>query len=156
MPEDLGWKLVEQCTRTVYYPDSFWRVTFEQIDALEAMLVKHLAKERTLNKSEFIPGPIEEYKRQYVGFEMDGQSYYYGNYFPRDYDLEVDPIREAVVICRGDDRFWGMLFNIDTFSFEAIERNDKLTKLKGPVNPFIDNELPKSRNDDTNDDTEDD
>ncbi len=134
MPEDRGFELVEQCTRSVYYPDSFWRVTRAQIDAIEKRLRQRI-EQLEQQKDVFSPGELNQYKRQYIGFELDGQTYFYGNYFPKDADLEVDPIRRGVVTCRGDQRYWGMLFNIETFKFEAIERNDKMVKPPGVFDP---------------------
>lgn len=134
MPEDLGWSIVEQCTRTVYYPDVFWRVTEDQVTAIEKRLIREIEK-RKQNNEEFVPTELKNYKRQYIGFEMNEQSYIYANFFPRTYPIEVDPVREGVALCRSHKGFWGMLFNIDTFAFEAIERNDKMVKPKGAWDP---------------------
>lgn len=134
MPDYVGWQLVEQCTRSFYYPDVFWRVTKEQVGAMENLLLKYIEKLKQ-QKASFIPQDLSNYKRQYIGFELEGQSYIYGNFFPKNVELEVDPARKGVVSCRGDKRYWGMLFNIDSFSFEAIERNDKMVKPKGAFDP---------------------
>ncbi|MEE4246430.1 MAG: hypothetical protein V2I33_13555 [Kangiellaceae bacterium] len=134
MPGDRGYEVVEQCTRTVYYPDVFWRVTDAQVTAIESKLKRHLEILKKA-KADFIPEPLENYKRQFIGFDLNGQSYYYANYWPKKAELEVDPTRRGVVSCRADKRYWGMLFNIDTFKFEAIERNDRLVKPKGAVDP---------------------
>ncbi len=134
MPDDRGWQLVEQCTRSVYYPETFWRVTEAQVDAIEKRLVKHLEKLKE-QKASFVPEALNNYKRQYIGFELEGESYFYGNFFPKDADLEVDPIRRGVVTCRGDKRYWGFLFNIDTFKFVTVERNDKMVKPPGAWDP---------------------
>ncbi len=145
MPDYVGWQLVEQCTRSFYYPDVFWRVTKEQVDAMENFLLKHIDHLKQ-QKAEFIPQELSSYKRQYIGFELDGQSYIYGNFFPKNIELEVDPARKGVVSCRGDKRYWGMLFNIDSFKFEAIERNDKMVKPKGAFDPrYWDNKEPATQ-----------
>ncbi|NVJ51898.1 MAG: hypothetical protein HWE13_09865 [Gammaproteobacteria bacterium] len=134
MPEFRGPELVEQCTRSVYEPESFWRVTSEQITIIEKKLQQHLDQLKQ-QKAEFIPEPLIQYKRQYIGFELNGQSYIYGNFFPKEANLENDPTRFAIVSCRGDKRYWGMLFNIDQYAFAAIERNDKLVKPPGALDP---------------------
>ena len=54
MPENKGWQLVEQCTRSIYYPDVFWRVTESQVEAIEKRLVKHIEKLRQRNIG-FVP-----------------------------------------------------------------------------------------------------
>ncbi len=136
MAEDQGWQVVEQCTRSVYYPDLFWRVTNDQVEAIEKRLKTHL-KKLAEKKAEFVPEDLENYKRQYIGYTLNGVSYIYGNYFPKNAKLEVDPIREGVVSCRGDKRYWASLFNIETFKFEAIEPNDKLVKPKGAIDPNV-------------------
>jgi hypothetical protein len=142
MPDYVGWQLVDQCTRSVYYPEVFWRVTQEQVEALENLLVKHLEQLKQ-QKASFVPEDLSRYKRQYIGFEMDGQSYIYGNFFPKNIDLEQDPARKGVVSCRADKRYWGLLFNIDRFRFEAIERNDKLVKPKGATDPRYYDQQPE-------------
>jgi hypothetical protein len=147
MPDYLGWQLVEQCTRSVYYPEVFWRVTEDQVAALEKLLLKHIETLRQ-QKADFIPEDLNQYKRQYIGFEMDGQSYIYGNFFPKAAELEVDPARQGVVTCRGDRRYWGLLFNIDSYRFEAIERNDKLVKPRGATDPRYYDQHPEPENGD--------
>ncbi|PWK53622.1 hypothetical protein [Pleionea mediterranea] len=143
MPLHKGWELVEQCTRSVYYPDSFWRVTEGQVSAIEKRLIKKIQQLREQN-APFVPEDLSNYKRQYIGFEMDGQSYYYGNFFPKTASLEFDPSQKGVVTCRSDKRYWSMLFNIDSFKFETIERNDKMVKPKGAMDPrFYDEEPPE-------------
>ncbi len=147
MPDDKGWTLVEQCTRSVYYPETFWRVTEEQIAALEKLLIREIKRLKEQN-ADFVPEPLTNYKRQYIGFELEGQSFFYANFFPKTYRPKVDPIRSGVVVCRGDKRFWGALFNIETFRFEAIERNDKMVKPKGAYDPRLYDEPQKENKED--------
>ncbi|NVJ60645.1 MAG: hypothetical protein HWE27_09645 [Gammaproteobacteria bacterium] len=142
MPENKGWQIVEQCTRSVYYPDVFWRVTEAQVQAIEKKLAKHIEKLKSTNIG-FIPESLDNYKRQYIGFDLDGESFFYGNFFPKNIDLEVDPTRTGVVSCRGDQRYWGMVFSIDNFKFVNIERNDKLVKPKGAIDPRVFEEDPE-------------
>lgn len=144
MPEQRGWEVVEQCTRSHYYPDVFWRVTEAQVTAIEKQLERHIS-ELKKQGADFVPDPLNVYKRQYIGFDLDGKSYLYGNFFPKEADLEDDPTRNGIVSCRGDKRYWGMLFNIDSFKFEAIERNDKLVKPRGIIDPTIYDDLPPER-----------
>ncbi|MCO7224700.1 hypothetical protein [Pleionea sp. CnH1-48] len=130
MSEDDGWKLLDQCMRSSYKPESYWRVTAKQIESLEKMLSKEINK-LSKQSDAFSPGKLEQYGRQYIGFKKEGKTFYYGNFFPTEHKLQVDPQHDAVVLCRGDKRFWGMLFNVTDFKFEAIEKNDRFVKPRG-------------------------
>ena len=124
MPEYEGPNLVQQCMRPHLPATSYWRITQRQLEILEQMLKKEISRLESTQAS-FIPEDLEQYNGQFVGLKMDGRSYYYGNFYPKEFKLKKSPERHAVNNCRGDKRFWGMLMSIDSLEI-TLTRNDRL------------------------------
>jgi hypothetical protein len=97
--------LLTQCSRAA--PEKVtaqWTPTSAQISILEALLP---AFKRTLKQPD---APLEMFYRQYAGFIAGGRKIIYVNFFPK----ETDPQwrSQAVVVCDGGDRFWGVEFEV--------------------------------------------
>ncbi len=125
LPEYRGEALLDQCARRYYKADKYWKVTKKQVQFLEKKLSLEIKK---LNdeKAPFIPKVLPHYKRQYIGLNIGDKKYFYGNFFPKEAQLKVDPQRFAVVSCLSNQDYWGVLFDIKAFKFLDFEANTEI------------------------------
>lgn len=89
----------------------YWAPGPQQVDELEA-------RQQALAPT--IASP-QDYDRQYVGVVVDGRRLIYINAFKLPDQSDIDPSREAVVICDAGPRAWGALYDPQTGAFSEIE-----------------------------------
>jgi hypothetical protein len=65
---------------------------------------------------------FQQYSRQYVGFIRDGKQYIYGNFFKGEPET-AHAASVPVVACDGGDNFWGVVYSLDSNTFESIRFN---------------------------------
>jgi hypothetical protein len=137
LPPARAGNLLKQCSRDV--PANItgvWRPSSEQIHDLESRLPAALMAEwpnhiRTdLNASSTYNRDIA---RQYAGFLIGGKQIIYVNAFPLsivDFDgtnlspaAKVDWHRDAIMVCDGGDRFWGVEYDPSTKTFSHFSFN---------------------------------
>ena len=109
--------LLGQCSRsTPQNVESFWTPERSQIAELERLI------EPFLRSSPAGMGvlPLAHFHRQYVGFVKDGKHYIYGNFYRiKHKDEAVEP----VVVCDGGSSFWGVVFSVDSKTFQELKFN---------------------------------
>lgn len=119
LPPSIGPKLLAQCSRpTPQSVSSFWSPTLQDVAELETLLAPFMRS----TPSGAAALPLERFHRQYVGFIRDGKRYIYGNFYAGGFGLQ-DEQRQPMVICDGGNYFWGIVFTVESKSFEDLHFN---------------------------------
>jgi hypothetical protein len=130
LPATQARHMLQQCSRKTPGPLSgVWKVSPSVIANLERDLPKlsKLVSPTCCGKSLTVSDPSAFY-RQYVGISINGHDYVYINAFhdhpiylhPKDRDLWRT---EPVLMCDGDDNFWGVLYDPKTSQFSQLSFN---------------------------------
>ena len=72
--------------------------------------------------------PLDQYRRQYVGFVRDGRRLIYASFFPRDECIGYPEGRycwqlRPITVCDGGDRYFGVEFDPKARSFSEYSTN---------------------------------
>jgi hypothetical protein len=133
--------LLSQCSRAVpAKADSLFEPDAADIARMEAGLGQAVVHRDTIppgtdGRAVPMPGNMDMTKapqgwaRQYVGVVRGGHEFIYGNYFPaselrnmRTYS-NMDPARQALVVCDGGPTFFGAEFDIESGRFTHLAFN---------------------------------
>jgi len=119
-----GDDLLNQCSREPIYGELYWQPTFKQIRVVEEMLVDYI-KGLDVETRWFKPLPLSNWNRQVIGYEDNGVTYIYFNYYPKR-DIPIRDDRHlAVNICGGGNDYWGVSFNMKDFTFSNFAQNTR-------------------------------
>jgi hypothetical protein len=116
-----------QCSREAPSANSeLWVPSENDIDELETSLARYLDERLKAGKEN--PPKGTKYHRQYVGFIRNGERYIYGNFYPADLyspssKVRVDESKQPVGVCDGGPVFWGIVYRVQTKSFEEPHFN---------------------------------
>jgi hypothetical protein len=108
--------MLRQCSRrTPQKVSSFFTPDASHVTELEARLADYLSRVKPALR-------FQEYSRQYVGFTKDGRQYLYGNFF-RSTSSVARASSEPIIVCDGGESFWGVVYSLDSKTFEDIRFN---------------------------------
>ena len=108
MPISVGKALLRPCSRPAPQDVSrFWEPTEMDINNLEKQLVPYLA---ALQKAGIPLPPPGAYDRQFIGIVLKGKKLIYSNFFPSGFRA-FDPSQQAIDVCDGGPRHWGIVFD---------------------------------------------
>lgn len=113
-----------QCSRLTPKRDGGgWRPTTEQVIALEAVLLDALAAypEREELKGDL----LNEYRRQYVGFEQNGRKLIYGNFFPFGSWNDPEWRSRPTQVCDGGPSYFGVAYDVEASQVVEIAFNGR-------------------------------
>jgi hypothetical protein len=118
LPAEKGAQLLKQCSRrTPQDVKSFFTPDASDVAGLEERLPAYLNRVKPTIR-------FQDYDRQYVGFTQDGRRYLYGNFFGLGSTSKYPSASsEPVVVCDGGERLWGVVYNLDSKTFEDIRFN---------------------------------
>ena len=116
LPAEKGARMLRQCSRTTPQEvKSFFTPDPSQVTELEARLTSYLSRVKPAIQ-------FQEYSRQYVGFIKDGRRYLYGNFFQSTAKIPRAS-SEPIIVCDGGEGFWGVVYSLDSKTFEDISFN---------------------------------
>jgi hypothetical protein len=122
LPAAAGPALLSQCSReTISQPDSFWVPTGSDVASIESALPAFLSRPGVRSPR----APLSAYYRQYVGVVAHGKRLVYVSFFDGSSMKDSDTRwrKEAVNVCDGGDHYWGIVFDVDSRSFEPPRFN---------------------------------
>ena len=94
----------------------FWTPSVDDIIKLEEKIAEYLSQ----NPSQFYSQPpvwerLDEYQRQYIGFERGGRQIIYGNFFCN--NLGMDWRKKLVIVDDGGDCFFQVEYDVESEMF---------------------------------------
>jgi hypothetical protein len=114
-----GPELLDQCSRSAPEQVSgFWHPARHQIQELEAGLPGFISSHPN---GKLVP-PLSQFNRQYTGFIQGGKKYIYGNFFSASL-IKSKYISNPVVVCDGGPSFWGVVYSIESKTFQELSFN---------------------------------
>jgi hypothetical protein len=120
LPVSQGPQLLKQCSRSTPEDISgYWTPSPSQINAAEKSLPELLTRSGYKFK-------LSSFRRQYMGVISHGKKIIYVNAFPASRYSDTKEIHwqtEAIVICDGGDRFWGVEFDPEDNQFHNLQFN---------------------------------
>jgi len=112
--------LFKQCSRFAPNPEGpLWFPSAAEVEALEARLEKHIAA-MAVKPPAFRAG--RQYRGQYVGFMRGNVKHIYASYVPAS-TRHADLSGNAILVCDGGYRFWGIVYNTATGQFSELAFN---------------------------------
>lgn len=115
VPVSAAPELLNQCSRETVSPvASYWRPTPSMIGDLEMRLPTFLSYESRLQ-------PLASYVRQYTGVVSEGRTLIYASFVTVPADIPWQ--RQVVLLCDGGNRAWGVAFDVDSKTFDAVRIN---------------------------------
>jgi hypothetical protein len=120
-------EIFRQCSREAPSAKSeLWVPSENDINELETSLAKYL--DDRLQAGKVNPPKESKYHRQYVGFIRNGERYVYGNFYPAalyspSSKVRVDESKQPMGVCDGGPVFWGIVYRVQTKSFEEPHFN---------------------------------
>ena len=120
--------VLKQCSRAVPQGiTAFWLPTEKEVEDLEISLFQYLETRHFLDsirqpESASLPPMI--YHRQYVGIERNGTRLIYGNFYRyNDQSWRFEEQSRAVIGCDGSRKYWGIVYDPITRTFDEYEVN---------------------------------
>jgi hypothetical protein len=119
LPANEGAPLLAQCSRSApNNVEAYWIVQQSQIKELEKRLELFLRSSKVGSSAL----PIKRFSRQYVGFVKGGKRYIYGNFY-RAESISQGEDNAPAVVCDGGKSFWGIVFSIESKTFQDLKFN---------------------------------
>lgn len=136
MSGSAGRALLDQCSRPAPAPvERFWIPTPREIEALESRIDTFLTSRLAEVSDQPSDSVARRYFRQYVGFVQDNRHLIYINGF---HETEAEDLaagaeakrlgnsyfsRMPVVACDGGRAFWGVVYDVESGTFEDFSFN---------------------------------
>jgi hypothetical protein len=115
-------EIFHQCSRATPSPGGeLWEPSAKDVDELELSLMKYLGDREKSGKH--TPPKNVSYHRQYVGFTSKGERFIYGNFYPAGKEFSAHESEQAVQVCDGGPIFWGIVYRVETKTFEEPQFN---------------------------------
>lgn len=104
-------------------PDSYWTPAKEDVLALEANLPAYLKYKLPANHYAYgLWDKLPEYKRQYVGYVIDGERRIFANYFCDSFNGDYWK-SGLVMVMDGGECFFHVLYRVDAQTFTVLSIN---------------------------------
>ena len=118
--------MLKQCSRDAPPADAAWQPMEADVDAMEAVLPRALARFPQAHEVDF-SGLLVKWQRQYVGLVWGGRRFVYGNYFPIDDTNKLaEWRRRPMIVCDGGAPFFGAVFDVAAKRITRIDFNGSI------------------------------
>jgi hypothetical protein len=129
VPLPAGEGLLEQCSRpTLARVDGFWTPSEADVEALEAALPAYF--EQACQRHYFIV--LDEYYAQYVGVQSEARRLVYASFVHENAFVaraDAGLAQQPYVLCDGGALAWGIAYDVDEGTFEALAVNGSVEDL---------------------------